>query len=263
METVGDITYPTQRHEKAAASVVDFFSHTYGVDTVLLVGSCLRGRATHDSSLEITVLVNPDLLTADASNLVQSWKMYYDNEGVFRHLEETGRFSRVQMTVTDGCITPSFHGWISGPDDFEVKIGNLVVYNVPLVEPGEYLTRLKDRWLPYYSNQLRAERLAMVRRYCLNNLQHVPLYVEQGLYFQAFDRLYKALGEFFQTLFIARRTYPIAYDKWIREQVKDILGLSELYREMVGFLEIRSFESGEISRKAEKLEKLLDDYCYD
>lgn len=28
-----------------------------------------------------------------------------------------------------------------------------------------------------------------------------------------------------QALFIARRTYPIAYDKWIREQVVDILGL--------------------------------------
>ena len=101
----------------------------------------------------------------------------------------------------------------------------------------------------------------MVRRYCLNNLDHILLYVNRGLYFQAFDRLHNAIGEFLQALFIARQTYPIAYDKWIREQVDEILGLPELYRKLVKFLEIRSFESQEIAAKAEGLAYLLDKYA--
>jgi hypothetical protein len=100
----------------------------------------------------------------------------------------------------------------------------------------------------------------MVRSYCLNNLEHIPLYANRGLHFQAFQRLYNAFGEFLQVLFIARRTYPIAYDKWIQEQVEEILGMPELYRRLPKFFEIQSFESREISDKANELKRLLNDH---
>ena len=67
-----------------------------------------------------------------------------------------------------------------------------LVYSVPLLETGDYFKRLRARWLPYYNERLRKERLAGVREFCLNNLGHIPLYVDRGLYFQAFDRLYNA-----------------------------------------------------------------------
>jgi len=86
-----------------------------------------------------------------------------------------------------------------------VGIGNLLTYSVPLWQGSDYFTRLKQRWLPYYDDGLRQQRLAMVRHYCLNNLHHIPLYIERGLYFQSFDRLYNAYREFLQALFIARR----------------------------------------------------------
>jgi hypothetical protein len=100
----------------------------------------------------------------------------------------------------------------------------------------------------------------MVRRYCLNNLDHIPPYVGRGLYFQAFNRLYHALGEFLQALFIHRRVYPIAYDKWVREQIVDILGLPDLYPQLVHLLEIQSFESDEMIGKATQLRRLWDEY---
>lgn len=65
----------------------------------------------------------------------------------------------------------------------------------------------------------------MVGGYCIKNLQHLPGFVARRVYFQAFDRLYNAYREFLQALFIARRTHPIAYNKWIREQVEEILGV--------------------------------------
>ena len=38
---------------------------------------------------------------------------------------------------------------------------------------------------------------------------------------------------------------PIAYDKWIQEQIVDILGLPELYNQLLRLFEIRNFESHE------------------
>ena len=100
----------------------------------------------------------------------------------------------------------------------------------------------------------------MVRKYCLNNLDHIPLYVARGLHFQCFNRFYDAFREFLQALFIARRTYPIAYDKWIQEQIVEILGLPELYQQLLRLFEIRRFKSHEILDKANTLKDLLDEY---
>ena len=148
----------------------------------------------------------------------------------------------------------------AGPDDFEVEVGNFLAYSVPLWQGSDYYSQLKSQWLPYYDEAVRRKRLEKVRWYCLNNLHHIPLYVERGLYFQSFDRLYNAYREFLQALFIARRTYPIAYNKWIREQVEEILGLPELYEQLTHLFEIRHFESHEIVGKAKEVEALLEKY---
>ena len=85
--------------------------------------------------------------------------------------------------------------------------------------------------------------------------------MKRGLYFQSFDRLYNAYQEFLQALFIARRTYPIAYNKWIREQIVEILGLPELYEQLTHLFEIRQFESHEIAEKGKEVEELLEKYA--
>ena len=120
---------------------------------------------------------------------------------------------------------------------------------------------LRERWLPYYDDGLRSERLAKAMRDARNNLDHIPSFVERGLYFQAFSRLYIAYREFLWALFIVRRIYPIAYDKWIQQQVVEILGMPELYAEMVGILEIERLESAELVEKVAPVHRWLDDYC--
>jgi len=45
------------------------------------------------------------------------------------------------------------------------------------------------------------------------NIERVHFAVRRELHFYAFDRLYHALQEFLQAVFIAHRVYPIAYDK--------------------------------------------------
>jgi hypothetical protein len=142
-----------------------------------------------------------------------------------------------------------------------VEVGNFLAYSIPLWEGSDYFSQLKRQWLPYYSEELRQKRLDQVRWYCINNLHHIPLYIERGLYFQSFDRLYNAYREFLQALFITRRTYPIAYNKWIHEQVVEILDLPELYEQLPRLFEIKQFESNEIADKAKALEDLLERYA--
>jgi hypothetical protein len=63
-----------------------------------------------------------------------------------------------------------------------------VVYSAPLWAAGDYFSRVKESWLPYYGEALRSSRLEMVRSACRYDLGLVPFYVDRGLYFQAFDR---------------------------------------------------------------------------
>jgi predicted nucleotidyltransferase len=252
--------YPSPQHEKAAERIVDLFSREGNVHAILLTCSCARGKATRDSCLDIAILVRPGILPAEQNDLEQMWETSYRDESVFQDLRAVGAYSHADLEFVDGVIQPGYHGWTSGPDEFELVIGNLLAYSHLLFEQGDTFCQLKKQWLPYYGKELRKERLEMVTRYCLNNLDHIPGYVGRGLYFQAFHRLWHAFGEFMQALFISRRLYPIAYDKWIREQVVEILELPQLYPALLQLFEIRVFESSAIAEKAHRLKMLIREY---
>jgi hypothetical protein len=194
-------------------------------------------------------------------DLEAGWEQFEKSSDVIQNLYKVGKYSVVHPDFINGVFTPREQDEAAGPDDFEVEVGNFLAYSVPLWQGSEYFTQLKAQWFPYYSEELRQQRLDRVRWYCLNNLHHIPLYIERGLYFQSFHRLYNAYREFLQALFIARRTYPIAYNKWIREQVEEILGLPELYAQLSHLFEIKQFESYEIADKAKEVEQLLEKYA--
>ncbi len=237
-----------------------FFSKREETEAVILTGSCARGKATRDSCLDVIVLVSPEVLSKQRGELERFWTSFQEKGEAFDALLKAGKYSRVDLEFVDGNFALKERSWTSGPDNFELDIGNTLVYSLPLWDDSDYLRRLKEKWLPYYGEILGRERLRTVLRYCRNNLDHIPLYVERGLYFQSFHRLYDAFSEFLQALFISRRTYPIAYDKWVRDQVEGILGLHELYKLLPGLFEIRHFESREIADKADDLRTLLTKY---
>jgi predicted nucleotidyltransferase len=253
--------YPTHQHEVAADTIVDFFVSKYKIDAVILVNSCARGKATRDSCLDIVVLAQPDSSRSQLSDLQTGWEELEKSSEVIKALYKVGKYSVVHPDFIHGVFVPNEQDEAAGPDDFELQIGNFLAYSVPLWQGSDYFAHLRQQWLPYYNEELRQQRLDRVRWYCLNNLHHIPLYIERGLYFQSFDRLYNAYREFLQALFIARRTYPIAYNKWIREQIEDILGLPELYAQLAHLFEIQSFESHEIATKAKEVEQLLEKYA--
>ena len=253
--------YPTPEHQGAAEAIVEFFTTIPEIEAVCLICSCARGKASRDSCLDILALGKPETMSTAQADIQKVWDEFYTTDPVFQKLAAVGKYAHVDLEFSDGHFVPTEHYWVGGPDEFELVIGNYLVYSVPLHQRGDYLDELKTQWLPYYNETLRHDRLLMVRKYCLNNLDHIPLYIDRGLHFQCFNRFYDAFREFLQALFIARRTYPIAYDKWIQEQIVDILGLPELYNQLLRLFEIRNFESHEILDKANILRDLLDEYA--
>jgi predicted nucleotidyltransferase len=252
--------YPTPQHAAAADRVVSLFNRRPEVDTILLMGSCARGKAVVDSCIDILVLCRPQVLARSRATLESVWAQHYPSDPVFHELLNVGAYSNVDLEFIDGVFRQPPHGWTSGADEFELEIANTLAYTVPFGHEGSYYRELKAQWLPYYNEDLRSERLAMVLRYCRNNLDHIPLFAPRELYFQCFKRFYHAFEEFLQALFISRRTYPIAYDKWLHESVVEILGLPDLYARLPRLFEVRDFESQEIVEKAATLRSLVNEY---
>ena len=129
-----------------------------------------------------------------------------ESDPTVRTLRQVGRFSHVHLGFFDGEFVPTEQDEAAGPDSFEVGIGNFLVYSVSLWERGgQSDAPERDQGASGCRTTMRdcgAQRLEAVRWFCLNNLRHIPLYVERGLYFQSFDRLYNAYQEFLQALFI-------------------------------------------------------------
>ncbi len=252
--------YPTRLHAQAVECILSFFATMPEVDTVILTGSTAWGKATRDSSLDILALVPPDILATQEDHLYHCWGEFCETEPVFERLAEVGRYAQPSVTYINGMFRPASNDGAGSPDSFELDVGSALAYGAPLWERGIRYQRLREAWLPYYDEKLRHARLAAVRRACRDNLDHIPLAVDRGMYFRAFDQLYAAFRCFLQALFIARRTYPVAYDRWLREQVEGMLELPELYEQLPGLLEIEQIESPAIAHRAERLRGLLETY---
>jgi predicted nucleotidyltransferase len=255
---ISRLTFPTELHREVAELAGQFFSAQAHVDTVLVVNSCARGRAVAGSDLDMAVLITPTAPSQAVQSLTMKWQQFMATQPTVQRFQSTGRFTLVHVDVFDGRMVPTVWDDGGGPDSFEIEIGNRIAYAAPLDGEGAYFRQLQSQWLPYYGDELQRSRLAMVREACARDLEAIPFFLNRGLYFQAFDRLYKAFQEFLQTLFVARRTYPLAYNKWIREQVADWLALPNLYEQLPPILSVRNIESPELSEKADALRALLE-----
>jgi hypothetical protein len=209
-----------------------------------------------DSCLDMQVIAP----AAAVTKLDDEFRGFAKESEAIAELLRAGRFSDLHLDVIDGTFVP---GLIDeeGIDDLEVGVGNLFVYSVPLFVRGDRLEELGADWLPYYGDTLRRERLEATRWFILdNNLARIPWFLDRGLYFQAFDRFQRAFQGFLLGVHVARRTYPIAYNKWIREQIVDNLGLPDVYEQLPGLFELHRFESRALEAKAQELRCLVEDY---
>lgn len=241
----------------AIEEITSYFNRRPGVDALLLTGSWARGKGdfTLGADCDLTLLHNEFF---DLQMEMIAYKKWEDQRNTVWQLDQLGPYAFIDLHLHNGRFMPGYHGFTSGPDDFELEIGNTLVYSRPVLTCTDRLQQLQEQWLPYYGEDLRAERLTGVLKFAQNNLKHIPPYSQRGLYFQCLKRLHHALEETLQALFIEARCYPIAYDKWIEEQVSEILGKPELYSILVQVVTIPQLDAQTLRKKATLLYSVLD-----
>jgi predicted nucleotidyltransferase len=248
------IKFPTQHHADVANKVTEYVRRIDGVDTILVVNSCARGQAVVESDLDMAILmsrpINADVLEAE-------WQAHIPTDTTLKEFCDRSPFSAIHLDFFDGTFVAPIWDDGGGPDDFEIEIGNRVAYSEPLGECGVVFSQLQETWLPYYTTQLSNSRLQMAIRACRNDLEFVPFYVSRRLFLQAFDRLYKAFREYLQALFIAHQTYPLAYNKWLEEQLGWI-GRPELFSLLLDILSVPKLKSADVNFKAATLREMVD-----
>lgn len=255
------IYFPGKLHSQATEAIKGFFLEQQGIDTILLVNSIARGKATPESDIDIAILISEITTAVEMSKLESAWNYFLSSDLTLKQFRNSARFAQVHLDIINGIFEPGVWEEGGGIDFFEVEIGNMLLYSAPLNGEGVYFKKLKSKWLPYYNTELQVQRLQLAKLSCLYELGHINSLVRRGLHFHAFDRLYVAFQKFLQTLFIKHQTYPIAYNKWIKDQVVEILKLPELYRELPAMISVNKLESDEVIEKAMMLKGLLAQYC--
>lgn len=254
---ISEVKFPTRAHEAAFWDAVGVLKKNPKILAIGLTGSIARNQGSSDADVDINVFTDDKKVSEAFSKEMDALASRITNR--YRS-GETGRYFQVSPMIRSLEPKPKPRSWTNGPDDFEIEIGMSFAYAISVFERSGVYARARKKFMPYYSERLRRARLAEVRKYCLNNLNHINPYLQRELYFQAFKRLIDASREFLQAAFIARKKYPIAYDKWIKYETKEILGLPNLYRELVSVYQIKKLESRELSRKGERIKKLLQIY---
>ena len=255
---VSNLSFPTKLHQDTAELVRDYFLAIPNVDTVLVVNSCARGKAAPESDLDFAILVKPGTAAAEIKKIEHAWRIYSEKQPTLLKYKQSSQFAHLHLDIIDGNYKPTNIEKGEPIDYFEIEIGNQICYSAPMDNTGPYFQELQNKWLPYYNEELRLQRLQTTKEACSYDLDHIPFFIKRELYFQAFDILGKAFQEYLQVLFIANKTYPIAYNKWIKEQVVKWLNKPDLYPKLSPILSISNIESNEINDKAKDLRKLLN-----
>ena len=249
--------FPTTLHQQVAELIRNYLLEIPAVDTVLVVNSCARGKATPESDLDFAILIKPGMALTQKTDLENSYAAYLETQPAFLQYRQSGPYALLHLDFIDGNYQPAKPEKGGPIDYFEIEIGNQICYSAPMAHAGSYFKELQNRWLPYYNENLRLQRLSIMRASFEYDLQHIELFVKRELYFHAFDLLYKCFQEYLQILFISNKTYPIAYNKWIKEQIEECLKMPHLYPKLSHILSVKNIESNEIVEKASMLRVLF------
>lgn len=254
--------FPTDLHKKTAEVIYDFFTINPKIDTILVVNSCARGHAVPESDLDFAILVKEGISLSDISEIEQEWLKYSNQNSTILDYKKLSKFNHIHLDIINGIYTPK-NIEIGEPwDYFEIEIGNHICYSSPVGNRGDFFNKLQEKWLPYYDENLRFQRLNMTINAFQYDIDHIDIFFKRELYFHAFDILCKAFQEFLQALFIANKTYPIAYNKWIKYQIIELIHKVDLYPLLSPILSISNIESTEIIEKSKQLRDLFNKLIY-
>jgi len=200
-----DQLFPTKIHQSAATEFVSLFSKDKNVMAILLTCSCDRGKAEKSSCVDFALVVNDYKYKKALEKKFEEFKKTSKN---YKKLDKFYKYTHIDLDIINGVFKPKRRWATSSPIEYELELGNFVAYSVIMLKREKYFSKIKKKYLPYYDEKLRRERLKGTKKYLFNNLDHIDQLVERKLYFHAYDRLYKALQEFLQAFSIKIKFIP-------------------------------------------------------
>jgi len=135
-----------------------------------------------------------------------------------------------------------------------------LVYSVTLYQKGKKFQRLKEKYLPFYDDQLRIIRLKGTADEFSYKIWKTRWLAERGEYFAALETFLESQRIFLQHLFIKERKYPIDYTKWLKYQCVEILAKPKLYQELVTIIDGIELTKNCIIEKSNMLQELFKRY---
>lgn len=259
MERVDEPTFPTPRHAALVSALRDLFGAEDDVSAILLGGSLARGRGGPASDVDLLLLVPADRLAAFATRprdyaALGATGVEAEPDGVA--LDFGGLPAHIWMT--DGKLAPRASGSVLD-DPFELEVAALYVNARPLLDRDGLRGRLGARYLPFYDEGLRRQRLRRLAGEFASHCAALEDQAARGLGFAAIDRLHTAFRAFVLGLFLANRRYPLDLMKHLEEQVGDGLGRADLLPAMRGVLALRALHPAALTERAHRLRSLWRD----
>lgn len=260
------IHFPDESYRDVLEKMTDYFEAFPGVFAVVLTGSLARSKAVKGSCIDLCVFLGKKQFEKLGLGLKAREKAYSRLGGEICYytgeVEGGVEFGdvRVDMNFTDGKFRVGHMSFDIVRDEFETTIGNLLVYCVPMFQKGNRYQRLRSRYIPFYSDSLRKERLDGTNREFCYKTWKTRWLAERGEYLSALDTLLEAQRIFLQHLFIKERKYPIDYVKWLKEQCETILDMPELYPKLTRVVEGIKLNKEGIAEKVALLEQVMQHY---
>jgi hypothetical protein len=250
---------PTPRHAEAALALGRLFAADPDLSAVLLGGSLARGRGHATSDLDLLLLVAADRLVAFRDRP----RPYADLGAVTSSAEPDGVTLDLgglpaHIWMTAGELAPAASGQVLD-DPFELEIAALYVNARPLLDRDGLRGRLGARYLPFYAEGLRQQRLQRLAGELAGHCEAVERLADRNLGFAALDRLHTAFRAFVLGLFLANRHYPLDLMKHLEEQVSDGLRRPDLLPAMRGVLSLRALAPAALAERAHRLRSLWRD----
>lgn len=252
--------FPTDTHRKVTERAVDLLSRHRSIEAIILTCSCARGLGSRD--IDYAAFVTPGTSLEEIKYIESEWYRAINEDITFKSFRQTGPFFQLDLWVTDGQFQPKYqpHLLSHGPDCMELDIGNLYMYSKPLSGNLDRFNQTKESLLPYYSDELRNQRLTEARNSALESAEYVAWDHGRGHHYLALKRLQTSFEYFLHGLFISKRIYPIAYDKWLQEQFRDLLNMPQLYGHLTNILKIPEISGDSLNQSADQIKKLVGSF---
>lgn len=270
-------SFPTSEHEKIVNIMTDYFKSDPRIFAVVLEGSLARGQAVIGSCVDLGIFIYPDDMgkffrreetrkrIADYAKMGGKTQRYWGESPDSRRdieMEHEIEFedSLVDVDLLFRSDIPRLRNQLGiCQDQFDLGVGNLFVYCIPLYERDNTYKSLAKKYLPFYDDEIRKERLEGTRKEFDQRIQKIKWLADRGQLFDCYSQLLLSFKIFLQHLFIKERKYPISYKKWIKYQITDILHKPELYEKLTGVLALRP--SSEVMKtNADLLNSLMEQY---